>query len=184
VGVHPFSAYSVSHNNLRPETEEGELSPNGDFKEEHFCVFEDEAIDGTSKQNEGSTSRSPQGRPKNYLKFSGKDHSSAENESNKRAQRSAEDSENASEADEDTSGRESDGDEESSHEDQDEEEDDMDLDTKAKNDCRAEVNREAQGLDGGTSMSFSECLQSIVKPISKYVSTASPNHEKKLSHIF
>jgi hypothetical protein len=59
VGVHPFSAYSVSHNNLRPETEEGELSPNGDFKEEHFCVFEDEAIDGTSKQNEGSTSRSP-----------------------------------------------------------------------------------------------------------------------------
>ncbi|AQK79692.1 Paired amphipathic helix protein Sin3-like 3 [Zea mays] len=184
VGVHPFSAYSVSHNNLRPETEEGELSPNGDFKEEHFCVFEDEAVDGTSKQNEGSTSRSPQGRPKNYLKFSGKDHSGAENEGNKRAQRSAEDSENASEADEDISGSESAGDEESSHEDQEEEEDDMDLDTKAKNDCRAEVNREAQGLDGGTSLSFSECLQSTVKPISKYVSTALPNHEKKLSHIF
>jgi paired amphipathic helix protein Sin3a len=174
----------VSHNNLRPETEEGELSPNGDFKEEHFCVFEDEAVDGTSKQNEGSTSRSPQGRPKNYLKFSGKDHSGAENEGNKRAQRSAEDSENASEADEDISGSESAGDEESSHEDQEEEEDDMDLDTKAKNDCRAEVNREAQGLDGGTSLSFSECLQSTVKPISKYVSTALPNHEKKLSHIF
>jgi hypothetical protein len=57
LGVHPFSAYSVSHNNLRHETEEGELSPNGEMKEEHFCVCSDEAVDGTSKQNEGSTSR-------------------------------------------------------------------------------------------------------------------------------
>lgn len=51
LGVHPFSAYSVSHNNLRPQTEEGELSPNGEMKEEHFCVCSDEAVDGTSKQN-------------------------------------------------------------------------------------------------------------------------------------
>ncbi|CAD6273401.1 unnamed protein product [Miscanthus lutarioriparius] len=180
VGVHPFSG---SHNNLRPEREEGELSPNGDSEEENFGVFKDEAICGTSKQNGGSTSRSLQGRPKEVLKFSGKNHAGAENEGNERAQRSAEDSENASEADEDASGSESGGGEEFSHEDQEEEEDDMDLDTKVS-DGGAEVNTEAQGLDGGISLPFSECLQSTVKPLSKYVSTALPNHEEKLSHIF
>jgi paired amphipathic helix protein Sin3a len=183
-GVHPFNEYSGSHNNLRPEREEGELSPYGDFEEENFGVFEDEAIDGTSKPIGGSTSRSVQGRPKEVLKFSGKNHAGAENEGNERAQRSAEDSKNASEADEDASGSESGGGDEFSHEDQEEEEDDMDLDTKVKSDGGAEVNTEAQGLDGGISLPFSECLQSTVKPLSKYVSTALPNHEEKLSHIF
>jgi paired amphipathic helix protein Sin3a len=183
-GVHPFNEYSGSHNNLRPEREEGELSPYGDFEEENFGVFEDEAIDGTSKPIGGSTSRSVQGRPKEVLKFSGKNHAGAENEGNERAQRSAEDRKNASEADEDASGSESGGGDEFSHEDQEEEEDDMDLDTKVKSDGGAEVNTEAQGLDGGISLPFSECLQSTVKPLSKYVSTALPNHEEKLSHIF
>ncbi|OEL14399.1 Paired amphipathic helix protein Sin3-like 3, partial [Dichanthelium oligosanthes] len=180
VKAHPFK-YSGSHNNSKPEREEGELSPNGDFEEENFGVFEVEALDGTSKQKEGSTSRSLHGRPKEVVKFASENHADADDEGDESAQRSTEDSENASEAGEDASDSESGGGEEFSREDHEEEEDDPD--TKAQREGGPEVT-DSQDLDVGLSLPFSERLHSTVKPLSKYVATTLQNHEDKVTHIF
>lgn len=184
IKVHPSNQYSGSHNNLKPEREEGELSPNGDSEEENFGDFEAEDLDGTSKEKEGSTSRSLQGRPKEAVKFAGENHADADDEGDESAQRSTEDSENASEGGEDGSGSESGGGEEFSREDHEEEEDDMDPDMKAQSEGRAEVNTEAQDLDVGISLPFSELLHSTVRPLSKYVTATLQNHEDKSAHIF
>lgn len=184
IKVHPSNQYSGSHNNLKPEREEGELSPNGDSEEENFGDFEAEDLDGTSKEKEGSTSRSLQGRPKEAVKFAGENHADGDDEGDESAQRSTEDSENASEGGEDGSGSESGGGEEFSREDHEEEEDDMDPDMKAQSEGRAEVNTEAQDLDVGISLPFSELLHSTVRPLSKYVTATLQNHEDKSAHIF
>ncbi|PAN17692.1 hypothetical protein PAHAL_3G150100 [Panicum hallii] len=183
VGANPFNKYSGSHNNLKPEREEGELSPNGDFEEENFGVFQVEASDGTSKLKEGSACRPLQGRHKEVVKFAGENHDDADDEGDESAQRSTEDSENASEAGEDASGSESGGGEEFSREDHEEEEDDMDPDTNAQSEGGAEVT-DAQDLDVGISLPFSERLHSTVKPLYKYVASTLQNHDDKDTHIF
>ena len=183
MGANPFNKYSGSHNNLKPEREEGELSPNGDFEEENFGVFQVEASDGTSKIKEGSACRPLQGRHKEVFKFAGENNADADDEGDESAQRSTEDSENASEAGEDASGSESGGGEEFSREDHEEEEDDMDPDTNAQSDGGAEVT-DAQDLDVGISLSFSERLHSTVKPLYKYVASILQNHDDKDAHIF
>ncbi|KAG2616957.1 hypothetical protein PVAP13_3NG177532 [Panicum virgatum] len=182
VGANPFNKYSGSHNNLKPEREEGELSPNGDFEEENFGVFQVEASDGTSKIKEGSACRPLQGRHKEVVKFAGENHADADDEGDESAQRSTEDSENASEAGEDASGSESGGGEEFSREDHEEEEDDMDPDTNAQSEGGAEVT-DAQDLDVGISLPFPERLHSTVKPLYKYVASTLQNHDKD-THIF
>ncbi|RCV16180.1 hypothetical protein SETIT_3G117100v2 [Setaria italica] len=183
VGVNPFNEYSGSHNNLKPEREEGELSPNGDFEEENFGVFQVEASNGTSKLKEGSASRPLQGRHKEVVKFTSENHADADDEADESAQRSTEDSENASEAGEDASGSEYGGGEEFSREDHEEEEDDMDPDTKAQSEGGAEIT-EAQDLDVGISLPFSERLHSTVKPLYKYVAATLQNHEDKVTSVF
>ncbi|CAN6340946.1 unnamed protein product [Urochloa humidicola] len=176
--ANPFNEYSGPQNNLKPEREEGELSPNGDFEEENFGVFHVPS-DGTSKVKKGSASRPLQGRHKEIVKFAGENHADADDEGNESAQRSTEDSENASEAGDDASGSESGGGEEFSREDHEEEEDDMDVDTKAQSEGVAEVTE-----DVGISLPFSERLHSTVKPLYKYVATTLQNHEDKVTHIF
>ena len=183
MGANPFNKYSGSHNNLKPEREEGELSPNGDFEEENFGVFQVEASDGTSKIKEGSACRPLQGRHKEVVKFAGENHADADDEGDESAQRSTEDSENASEAGEDASGSESGGGEEFSREDHEEEEDDMDPDTNAQSEGGAEVT-DAQDLDVGISLPFPERLHSTVKPLYKYVASTLQNHDDKDAHIF
>lgn len=183
MGVNPFNDYSGSHDNLKPEREEGELSPNGDFEEENFGAFQVEASNGASKLKEGSASRPLQGRRKEVVKLTGENHADADDEGDESAQRSTEDSENASEADEDASGSESGGGEEFSREDHEEEEDDMDPDTKAQSEGEAEIT-EAQDLDVGISLPFSERLHSTVKPLYKYVTDTLQNHEDKVTNIF
>ncbi|CAN6327057.1 unnamed protein product [Urochloa humidicola] len=176
-GANLFNEYSGSQNNLKPEREEGELSPNGDFEEENFGVFHVPS-DGTSKVKKGSASRPLHGRHKEIVKFAGENHDDAD-EGNESAQRSTEDSENASEAGDDASGSESGGGEDFSREDHEEEEDDMDIDTKAQSEGVAEVTE-----DVGISLPFSERLHSTVKPLYKYVATTLQNHEDKVMHIF
>ncbi|KAG2625202.1 paired amphipathic helix protein Sin3-like 4 isoform X4 [Panicum virgatum] len=183
VGANPFNKYSGSHSNLKPEREEGELSPNGDFGEENFGVFQVEASDGTSNLKEGSACRPLQGRHKEVVKFAGENNADADDEGDESAQRSTEDSENASEAGEDASGSESGGGEEFSREDHEEEEDGMDPDTNSQSDGGAEVT-DAQDLDVGISLSFSERLHSTVKPLYKYVASTLQNHDDKDAHIF
>ncbi|CAL4902486.1 unnamed protein product [Urochloa decumbens] len=178
-GADPFNEYSGSHNNLKPEREEGELSPNGDFEEENFGVFQVEASDGTSKLKKGSASRPLQGGHKEVVKFATENHADADDEGDESAQRSTEDSENASDAGDDASGSESGGGEEFSREDHEEEEDDMDPDTKAQSQGVAEVTE-----DVGISLPFSERLHSTVKPLYKYVATTLQNHEDKVTRIF
>jgi paired amphipathic helix protein Sin3a len=168
------------------EREEGELSPNGDFEEDHFVPFED----GTSKGKEGSTSRSFQGRPGEVVPSSteaaGENDADADDEGEESAQRSTEDSENASEAGEDASGSESGDGEECSHEDHDEEEEDMDHDDQ---DAKAESEGEAEGTTethdvGGISLPLSERFLYSVKPLAKHVPTALHDREEKFSRIF
>ncbi|KAL6865182.1 hypothetical protein ACP4OV_016333 [Aristida adscensionis] len=176
--------YLNGHTNLKAEREEGELSPNGDSEEENFGVFEDGAVDGTSKQKEGSTSRPLQGRPTEVVKFASGRHADVDDEADEIVQRSPEDSENASEAG--ASGSESGDGEECSRDDHDEE-DDMDLDdpdAKAESEGDVEGNMKAHDGDGGTSLPSSERLHASVKPLSKYVPAAVQNNEEKFSQVF
>ncbi|AQK89858.1 Paired amphipathic helix protein Sin3-like 3 [Zea mays] len=167
------------------EREEGELSPNGDFDEDHFVPFED----GTSKGKEGSTSRSFQGRHGEVVpsaEAAGENDADADDEGEESAQRSTEDSENASEAGEDASGSESGDGEECFREDHDEEEEDMDhddQDTKAESEGEAEGTTETHDVEGGISLPLSERSLYSVKPLAKHVPTALHDREK-FSRIF
>nr|CAB3476585.1 unnamed protein product [Digitaria exilis] len=148
---------SAAQNTSKVEREEGELSPNGDFEEDHFVTFED----GASKAKEASTSKPFQGRPGEVVPASeaaGENDADADadDEGEESAQRSTEDSENASEAGEDASGSESGDGEECSREDHDDEEEDMDhddQDTKAESEGEAEGTTETHDVEGGISLS-------------------------------
>ncbi|ONM30585.1 Paired amphipathic helix protein Sin3-like 3 [Zea mays] len=175
---------SVPHTS-KVEREEGELSPNGDFEEDHFVPFED----GTSKGKEDSTSRPFHGRPGEVVPSSaeaaGENDADADDEGEESAQRSTEDSENASEAGEDASGSESGDGEECSREDHDEEEEDMDhddQDAKAESEGEAEGTTETHDVEGGISLPLSERFLYSVKPLAKHVPTAL--HDREFSRVF
>ncbi|XP_039811001.1 paired amphipathic helix protein Sin3-like 3 [Panicum virgatum] len=183
---------SAPHNSSKVEREEGELSPNGDFEEDHFVPFED----GASKVKEGSTSKPFQGRPGDVVPSSdaaGENDADADadadadDEGEESAQRSTEDSENASEAGEDASGSESGDGEECSREDHDEEEEDMDhddQDAKAESEGEAEGTTETHDVEGGISLPLSERFLYSVKPLAKHVPTALHDRNEKSSRIF
>ncbi|PAN31812.1 hypothetical protein PAHAL_5G444600 [Panicum hallii] len=178
---------SAPHNNTsKVEREEGELSPNGDFEEDHFVPFED----GASKAKEGSTSKPFQGRPGEVVPSSeaaGENDADADDEGEESAQRSTEDSENASEAGEDASASESGDGEECSREDHDEEEEDMDhddQDAKAESEGEAEGTTETHDVEGGISLPLSERFLYSVKPLAKHVPTALHDRDEKSSRIF
>ncbi|KAL6619882.1 hypothetical protein ACP70R_035021 [Stipagrostis hirtigluma subsp. patula] len=156
------------HNNLKVEREEGELSPNRDVEQEKIGVFKDGAVDGTSQQKDGSTSRPLQVRPTELAKLAGDDHADIDDGGDESVQRSPVDSENASEAG--ASGSESGDGEECSREDHDEEEDNMDPDdpnSKDESEGEADGNVKARDVDEGISLPFSERLHSTVKPLEK-----------------
>ncbi|KAM0834829.1 hypothetical protein ACQ4PT_063342 [Festuca glaucescens] len=166
--------------NSKVEREEGELSPYGDFEDENFGPPGNVAVDGASRPKEASA-----GRPR-AAEFAGKNDADVDDEGEESAQRSTEDSENASEAGEDASGSESGDGEERSREDHEDEEDadHGDPDVKAENEGEAEGNTEAHDADGGISLPFSERLQDAVKPLAKHVPTALHHRKEKFSRIF
>ncbi|XP_020097203.1 paired amphipathic helix protein Sin3-like 4 [Ananas comosus] len=172
--LRPNEGSTSNNNNAKVEREEGELSPNGDFEEDNFVAFEDgTAVDAGTKTKD------------NCGEVAGEnDAMDADDEGDDFAQRSIDDSENASEAGgEDASGSEnaSDG-EECSRE---EEEEDGDHDHKVESEGEAEGTADAHDAEGEiTSFPFSERFLHMVKPLAKHVPEALRDKEDKGSRIF
>ena len=178
---------SGTHGNFKVEREEGELSPNGDFEEDNFVCFEETAAD-VPKVKDSSASRQYQIRTGEEACGEAAGENNADDEGEESAQRSTEDSENASEAGEDISGSESADGEECSREDHEEEEEDADhddQDAKAESEGEAEGMADAHDVEGEiTSSSFPERFIHTVKPLAKLVPSAVPEREDKDSRIF
>ncbi|KAK1280748.1 Paired amphipathic helix protein Sin3-like 4 [Acorus gramineus] len=172
------------------EREEGELSPNGDFEEDNFVVFEDAGADAAPKSKEGTLGRQHEVGPGEEICAGGagvENDADADDEGEESAHRSTEDSENASEAGEDVSGSES-GDGECSredHEDDDEDVDHDDHDPKVESEGEAEGIGDAHDAEGeATSLAFSERFLFTAKPLAKHVPSALLDKEDKNLRIF
>ncbi|KAK1302225.1 Paired amphipathic helix protein Sin3-like 4 [Acorus calamus] len=183
-----FDAPSI----MKVEREEGELSPNGDFEEDNFVVFEDAAADAAPKSKDGTMGRQPHVGPGEEEmhggEAGGENDADADDEGEESAHRSTEDSENASEAVEDASGTESGDGEECSREDHEEDEEDVDHDD---HDPKAESEGEAEGIGDAhdaegeaTSLPFSERFLFTAKPLAKHVPSALHDKEDKDLRIF
>ncbi|KAG0499099.1 hypothetical protein HPP92_003790 [Vanilla planifolia] len=170
------------------EREEGELSPNGDFEEDNFVAFEDTVLDTSTKQKDISTGRKflvRTGEAEARAEAAGENDADADDEGEESTHRSAEDSENASEAGEDVSASESGEGDECSHEDHEEDADNDDQDAKVESEGEAEGIADANDLDGEiTSLSFSERFLHSVKPLAKHVPPALQEKDDKGSRIF
>ncbi|XP_026381727.1 paired amphipathic helix protein Sin3-like 4 isoform X3 [Papaver somniferum] len=173
--------------NFKVEREEGELSPAGDFEEDNFAVYGDANNGAVSKAKNSASG--VQYQVKNSDKGSCREVRAVEadaedvGDGEESAQRSTEDSENASEAGEDVSGSESADGEEGSREEHEEED--------AENDAKAESEGEAEGMadaddvdEDGMVVPFSERFLMIVKPLTKHVPPVLGDKEKKDSRIF
>lgn len=161
------------------EKEEGELSPNGDFEEDNFGVYGDAGMKAMPKAKQGVESRQYKAANEEGLRSQ---NAGGEND----ADADDEDSENASEAGDEASGSESAGDECSREEHEEEEDAERD-----EADGKAESEGEADGLAdqhfvGGDSMSLplSERFLLSVKPLAKFVPTASLDEDRKGCQVF
>ncbi|KAI0488543.1 hypothetical protein KFK09_028379 [Dendrobium nobile] len=167
------------------EREEGELSPNGDFEEDNFVAFEDNAMDASTRQKGGSANRTFQVRD-GEVEACGDTagENDADDEGEESVQRSTEDSGNASEAREDVSGSES-GDE-CSHEDHEEEDaDHEDHDAKGESEGEADGIADTNDAEGEiTSLPFSEQFLQTAKPLAKHVPAALQEKGDRCSRIF
>lgn len=156
--------------NSKVEREEGELSPNGDFEEDNFAVYEKTGLETTSKANDNignniSGDRSREGEPSCL-------ETGAENdaEGDENAARSSEDSRNAYENG-DVSGTESGGGEGP--------EDDLDRNCKGDSECEAEGMADAHDAEeDGSALPFSARFLLHVKPLAKYVPSTIALHDK------
>ncbi|KAF9601001.1 hypothetical protein IFM89_014986 [Coptis chinensis] len=109
----------------------------------------------------------------------------ADDEGEESAQRSIEDSDNASEADEDVSGSESGDGEECSCEDHEEEEEDADHDAKAESEGEAEGMADVNDTEGdGMLLPNPECDLNAMKPLAKHVPPALSDKKTEESRIF
>ncbi|KAK1326557.1 Paired amphipathic helix protein Sin3-like 3 [Acorus calamus] len=189
---HRYREGSDAPSIMKVEREEGELSPNGDFEEDNFVVFEDAAADAAPKSKDGTMGRQPHVGPGEEEmhggEAGGENDADADDEGEESAHRSTEDSENASEAVEDASGTESGDGEECSREDHEEDEEDVDHDD---HDPKAESEGEAEGIGDAhdaegeaTSLPFSERFLFTAKPLAKHVPSALHDKEDKDLRIF
>ncbi|KAK1268049.1 Paired amphipathic helix protein Sin3-like 4 [Acorus gramineus] len=189
---HRYREGSDAPSIMKVEREEGELSPNGDFEEDNFVVFEDAAADAAPKSKDGTMGRQPHVGPGEEEmhggEAGGENDADADDEGEESAHRSTEDSENASEAVEDASGTESGDGEECSREDHEEDEEDVDHDD---HDPKAESEGEAEGIEDAhdaegeaTSLPFSERFLFTAKPLAKHVPLALHDKEDKDLRIF
>ncbi|CAH8253403.1 unnamed protein product [Arabidopsis lyrata] len=157
--------------NSKVEREEGELSPNGDFEEDNFAVYEKTGLETTSKANDNtgnniSGDRSREGEPSCL-------ETGAENdaEGDENVAKSSEDSRNAYENG-DVSGTESGGGEGP--------EDDLDRNSKGESECEAEGMADAHDAEeDGSALPFSARFLLHVKPLAKYVPSTIALHDKE-----
>ncbi|KAF5739647.1 paired amphipathic helix protein Sin3-like 2 isoform X1 [Tripterygium wilfordii] len=159
------------------EKEEGELSPNGDFEEDNFAVYENTGVQVMPKGKELNGSRQQKSGKEEELFCQGTGGNYADADDD--------DSENASEAGDDVSGSES-ADDECSREEHGEEEDveHVEVDGKAESDGEAEGMADTQFVGGGDSTALpSECFLLSVKPIAKHVPSGLFNEERKDSRV-
>ncbi|XP_048229904.1 paired amphipathic helix protein Sin3-like 2 isoform X1 [Ricinus communis] len=161
----------------KTEKEEGELSPNGDFEEENFAAYGDNAMQSMPKGKHSIESRQNETRNREEL------HSQdAGGENDVDADADDEDSDNASEGGDDASGSESAGDEcsrEEHEEDDDAERDDVD--------GKAESEGEAEGMTDAQfagDVPVSERFLLSVKPLAKHAPPGLPDGERNDSRKF
>ncbi|KAJ0971557.1 hypothetical protein J5N97_019516 [Dioscorea zingiberensis] len=172
---------SSSHGHEKIEREEGELSPNGDFEEDNFVVFDDPMPTVKDSTGSGQCQEKPGAVACSSMAAADND-ADADDEGEESAQRTTEDSGNASEAGEDVSGSESIDGEECSHEDNEEEEDVDHDDPDGKPESEGEAEGIPDALDAdveGISLSFSERFFHTVKPLAKYVHEVSQDKDDK-----
>ncbi|KAE9597058.1 putative transcription regulator Others family [Lupinus albus] len=171
--VHRYQDESVRH--FKNEREEGELSPNDDFEEDNFRVYENGGLDAVHKGNDGDVARQPQNSHGEEVcgEARGENNADADDEGEESPHRSSEDSENASE-NVDVSGSESADGEECSRG----EHGDGEHDEKAESEGEAEGVADVHDVEGdGASLPFSERFLLTVKPLAKHVPMLL--HEKK-----
>ncbi|KAL9275062.1 Paired amphipathic helix protein Sin3-like 2-like protein [Drosera capensis] len=158
--AHRYTEESIGRSKI--EKEEGELSPNGDFEEDHPAVYGDHGFQDAAKAG---------------------DDAGVEND----ADADDEDSENASEAGDEASGSESAGDDECSGEEP-EEDDDVerdDLDGKAESEGEVDEVADIHYNGGeGTQLSSSDRYLITVQPLAKHVPTAAQTASSKDSRVF
>ncbi|XP_038715705.1 paired amphipathic helix protein Sin3-like 2 isoform X2 [Tripterygium wilfordii] len=158
------------------EKEEGELSPNGDFEEDNFAVYENTGVQLMPKGKDLNESR--QQKPAKEEELCCQDTGGID------ADADDEDSENASEAGDDVSGSES-ADDECSGEEHGEEEDveHDEVDGKAESEGEAEGMADTQFVGGDSTSLPSERFLLSVKPIAKHVPSGLINEERKDSRV-
>ncbi|KAE8730232.1 Paired amphipathic helix protein Sin3-like 3 [Hibiscus syriacus] len=177
---HRYNEESVGQPKV--EREEGELSPNGDFEEDNFSNYAEAGLETALKVKDGAANIQHQRHREEELSHretGGKNN--VVDEGNESAQRTSEDSENASENCEVFG---SDSDEGESRE---EPEDDMDHnehDNKVESEGEAERMADAHDVEGdGTLLPFSERFLLTVKPLAKHGPSAL-HENKKDSRVF
>ncbi|KAF8399358.1 hypothetical protein HHK36_015223 [Tetracentron sinense] len=189
--VHRYREESVGL--FKMEREEGELSPNGDFEEDNFVVYGDAGMVAVPKAKDSTASRKYQARHGEEEEIccreaGGENDADADDEGEESAQRSTEDSDNASEAGEDVSGSESGDGEECSHEEHEEDEEDVDREEhegKVESEGEAEGMADVHDVEGdGMLLPFSERFLLTVKPLAKHVPSVLYDQEKRDSRIF
>ncbi|XP_077237908.1 paired amphipathic helix protein Sin3-like 3 [Tasmannia lanceolata] len=174
------------------EREEGEISPNGDFEEDNFVVSGDNGVDAVPKFENNAASSQYQvrhggGEETCCTEAQGENDGDADDEGGEGAQRSTDDSKNASEGGEEDSGSVSGDGEECSREDHEEGEDvdHQDNDAKAESEGEAEGMTGAHDIDGeSTLLPSSEHFLLTVKPLAKHVPSELLDKQNKDSQIF
>ncbi|KAL9240901.1 hypothetical protein vseg_015069 [Gypsophila vaccaria] len=163
-----------SNGHAKPEREEGELSPNGDFEEDNFAVYRDAAAERANKPNDGSTSGQNQSRQRGSVLHGGENDTDADDEGEESAHRSSEESENASENGDVSASESGDGEDVSPEHEE---------DTKAESEGEAEGMADAHEEGDGSLLPHSERFSNTVKPVAKHV-PSSINERIKGSRVF
>ncbi|GMJ13159.1 SIN3-like 4 [Hibiscus trionum] len=172
---HRYNEESVGQ--LKVEREEGELSPNGDFEEDNFANYAEAGLETALKVKDGAENRQYQrhGEEEVCRREAGGENDADDDES---AQRTSEDSENASENGEIFG---SDSGEGESREEQEDDIDHDEHDNKVESEGEAEGMADAHDVEGnGTLLPFSERFLLTVKPLAKHVPSALENKDSRL----
>ncbi|KAL9246447.1 hypothetical protein vseg_019981 [Gypsophila vaccaria] len=172
--------YSQDTNgHAKAEREEGELSPNGDFEEDNFAVYQDAATVPANRPNDGSTSGHHQSRQQGDIHRGGEIDADADDDGEESAHRSSGESENASENGDVSASESGDGEDGSP-----EHEDEGDHDRhKAESEGEVEGMADAQEEGDGLLLPLSERFLQTVKPLAKH-NPASSNERTKGSRVF
>ncbi|KAK9707311.1 hypothetical protein RND81_07G188400 [Saponaria officinalis] len=163
-----------SNGHAKAEREEGELSPNGDFEEDNFAVYQDSAVELANKPNNGSASGQHPSRQRSSVHRGGENDVDADDDGDESTHRSSDESENASENGDVSVSESGDGDDVSPE---------LEVDNKAESEGEAEGMADAHEEGDGSLLPPSERFLNTVKPVAKHV-PASINERIKGSRVF